>query len=129
VLQICALFGSACAGLAEVGGGLLDLVQRKVADRAARQWFGPLRRQASRRGEIVDRELMLLFSLIEQAAIVQGLGVTGIERDRLVELGECLFGLCGSRQRLASRGIGLRRRPCSSRLEPPYWAPATAIPD
>src|SRR6266849_3346142 len=57
-------------GLVEVGGGFLDLVQREVADRAAQQRLGPLRRQAVRRGKIVDRELMPSFALIEQAATV-----------------------------------------------------------
>jgi len=65
---------------------------------------------------------MLLFSLIEQAAIVQGLGVMGIERDRLVELGERLFGLSGSRQRLTSRGVGLGvARACLGWSRPRRW--------
>ena len=57
-------------GLVEVGGGFLYLVQRELTDRAAQQRLGPLRRQAVRRGKIVDRELMPLFALIEQAATV-----------------------------------------------------------
>src|SRR5882672_3190159 len=57
-------------GLVEVGGGFLDLVEREITDRAAKQRFGPLRRQAVRRGKIVDRELVPLFALIEQAATV-----------------------------------------------------------
>src|ERR1700682_3539466 len=57
-------------GLVEVCGSFLDLVQREVTDRAAEQRFGPLRRQAVRRGKIVDRKLMPLFALIEQAATV-----------------------------------------------------------
>ena len=52
--------------LVEIGGGLLDLLQRKVAERAAEQRLGLLRRQAIRRREIVDRQLMLFFALIEQ---------------------------------------------------------------
>jgi hypothetical protein len=57
-------------GLVEVGGSFLDLVQREVTDRAAQQRLGPLRRQAVRRGKIVDRKLMPFFALIEQAATV-----------------------------------------------------------
>src|SRR5712691_10402727 len=57
-------------GLVEIGGGFLGLVEREVTDRAAQQRFGPLRRQAIRRGKIVDRELMPSFALIEQAATV-----------------------------------------------------------
>ena len=56
--------------LVKIGGGLLDLVQREVTDRAAQQRFGALRRQAIRGAKIVDRKLMLLFALIKQAAAV-----------------------------------------------------------
>jgi hypothetical protein len=92
-------------GLVEIGGGLLDLLQRKVAERAAEQRLGLLRRQAIRRREIVDRQLMLFFALIEQAAVVQGLRVVRIESDRLVELCERLLGFSGSCQRASPRVV------------------------
>ena len=66
--------------------------------------------------EVVDRELMLPFALIEQAAVVQRLGMMRIDGDRLVEFGQCLFDFSGFRQRLGARGVtmgvaraGLRR--------------------
>jgi hypothetical protein len=51
---------------------------------------------------------MLLFALIEQAAVVQRRRVVWIERDRLVELGQRFFGFSGSYQRLAARRGALR---------------------
>ena len=41
--------------------------------------------------EIVDRELVLVLALIEQAAIVIGFRIVGLQRDRLVEIGERLL--------------------------------------
>ena len=58
--------------------------------RAGEQRLGLLRRQAVCRGEVVDRGLVLFFVLIEQAAIVIGLRIVGGERDRLVEILQCL---------------------------------------
>ena len=55
------------------------------------------------RTEVVDRELMLLFALIEQATIVQRLGMVRIDGDRLVELRQRLCGISGLSQRLGER--------------------------
>jgi len=76
--------------LVEVGGGFLHFIQREVTDRAAEQRFGALRRQAVGRGKIVDGQLMLLFALMQQAAVVQRLGVVRIEPDGAIELGKRL---------------------------------------
>ena len=80
----------------------------EITDRAAQQRFGPLRRQAIRGGEIVDSKLMVAFALMKHAAVVEGLGVVRVERDRMIELGERLFGFSGPCQRLAARRGGLR---------------------
>jgi len=75
--------GVGLRGLVEVGGGFLDLVECEVTDSTAQQRFGPLRRQAVRCRKIIDRKLVLLCTLIEQAAVVQALGIVGIDRDAL----------------------------------------------
>ena len=93
--------------LVEVGGGFLGLVEREVTRRTAQQWVGPLRCQAIGRGEILDRLLVLLLTLIDQAAAVEGLRVVGIERDRAIEFRERFFGLAGFGENLAARGVAL----------------------
>src|SRR5437762_11117127 len=79
--------------LVEVGGGLLGFADGEVAERAAEQRLGLLRRQAVGRGEILDGEFMLLFALVEQGAIVIGLGIVGAKADRLVEILQRFAGL------------------------------------
>ena len=80
-------------GVVEIGGGFLGLVGGEVAQRAGQQRFGQLRRKTVRRGEIGDREFVLFFALIEQAAIVIGLGFVGTKRNGLVEIFQRLRGL------------------------------------
>src|SRR6202035_375754 len=72
--------------LVKIGGRLFGLVQSEVAERAAEQRLGLPRPQTTRCGKIVDRELVLLLALIEQAAIVIRLSVIGTKADRLVEI-------------------------------------------
>src|SRR6516164_6841713 len=64
----------------EIAGRRFGVVQRQIAERAPDEHIGLLRRQSERRGEVVDRELVLTLRLIEQAAIVVGLGVVGAKR-------------------------------------------------
>src|SRR4029077_5802959 len=56
----------------------------------------------------LDRLLMLLVALIDEAAAVQRLGVVGIDRERLLELGPRFLGLARARQRPAVYGNPLR---------------------
>ena len=79
-----------------------------MTGRAGEQRLGALGCQSVRGGEIIDRKLVLLFALIEQAAAIQGLCIVGIESDGLLELRTRLLGFSGSRQRLAARRVGLR---------------------
>src|SRR5258708_11661048 len=94
--------------LVEVGGGFLGLVEREVTGRTAQQRLSPLRCQAIGGGEILDRLLVLVFALIDQAAAVQRLRVVGVERERAIEFREGFLGLAGFGQNLAVRGVALR---------------------
>jgi hypothetical protein len=51
---------------------------------------------------------MLFFALVEQAAIVQRVGVVRTDLDRMIELGQCLLGFSGSHQGLGAHIVGLR---------------------
>ena len=95
--------------------------------RAAEQRLGLLRRQAVRRGEIVDRKLMLLFALIEQAAVVtapphyEDRGVIALSNSASAS---SVFP--DSRQRLAARRVwpaARRRRSCSGATR--RWSPVS----
>ena len=77
-------------GLVEIARRRLGVADRKIAERARDIRVGLLRRQPESRGEIVDGDLVLTLALIKQAAIVVGLRVVGLERDRLVEIAERL---------------------------------------
>ena len=61
-----------------------------VAERARHEQIGLLCRQSQRDGEVVNSDLVLTLALIQETAIVVGLGVIGTKRDRLVEVGERL---------------------------------------
>src|SRR3954447_24475251 len=91
----------------EIGDRFLGLVEREVTVGAGEQWFGLLRRQAIGCGEILDRLLMLLFRLTDQAATVERPHIVGIKRQGALEFGERCFVVAGLGENLAVRRIAL----------------------
>src|SRR3954454_21382382 len=65
----------------EIVGGVLDAVDRDVAQAARDIRLGLLHRQPDGSGEIVNRILVLGAALIEQAAVVISLRVIGPDHD------------------------------------------------
>src|ERR1700728_1379188 len=79
--------------LVEIGRRRLIIADGQIAQCPRGPRFGIAVFQADCSGEVVDGELVLLAALIEQAAIVIGVGIVGLERDCLVEIGERLVGV------------------------------------
>ena len=78
--------------LVEIARRRLIVADGEIAQRSRDPWFGIAVFETDRGREIVDGELVLLPALIEQTAIVIGVGVVRLERDRLVEIAERIGG-------------------------------------
>lgn len=89
------LFKACSECMVEIGKGVVIVVQRDIGNAAAIIGLWRIRRERDRFREIVDRLILLIALLIDQATIVIGAAIGGAELDRLVEIVEGLVVLAG----------------------------------